>query len=322
MRHFLAVLPIIAAAPQLVWGQAATSPASTPPTSHIQLTGRLVEGSRQVGGVAPMGAATVQIWDADNGVYVPLQDGTNSAAVTSGTRVFSATLAYALYDGQKIEIRPLDMSGAQLANEPPLAYTVPGLADWGRWRMEVAAGTVLSFDNGFTANTPSGNNTQSTLFLSLNVDKNWKWAGVRESSAPAPEPGSALPPAVAKMPYSVQVTVRFPSAVLPLHYSLSGSPAWLAVDGNGGLSGTPPMTDPAGSDGTKFTVTVADSSGTNDPLSAIYRIRVVDRQEVLLSGARTQLPPAVMRQAYDVQLEINLNGLTAPVTFGSTNLPG
>jgi hypothetical protein len=312
LRYLLIALPVTSIVTQLGWGQASVQ---TPPPSTIQLTGRLVEGVRQVGGAAPnTAAATIRIRDADStvpNIYLPLQDGSNSAAVNSTTHAFTATLAYALYAGQKIQLQQFDAMGMPVNEQASDPITIPGLADWGRWHMDVAAGAVLSFDNGFTSGTLSGNNSQSTLFLSLNVEKNWKWTGIRDISAPAPATSSPLPPAVVNRPYRVQLAVRFPSAILPLQFSLSGAPAWLNIDGSSGvLSGTPSMPDPAG---TTFTTNVADSSGSN-PISLSSRIRVVDVPEVLLSS-RTQLPPAVRGQDYDYQLEINLGGFTAPVTF-------
>jgi hypothetical protein len=56
---------------------------------------------------------------------------------------------------------------------------VLGVQEWGRVHFDAAAGIVLSVDNNFQASTTtSGNTTQSTLFMALNVEKNWQWAGI------------------------------------------------------------------------------------------------------------------------------------------------
>ncbi len=144
---------------------------------EIQLIPRIVEGVTLIRGVATP-SAKVRILDvgqSGQGSALPLQSGDSAPAdATSG--VFTANLAAPLYGGQVIQIEQQSANGSRVTG--PL-IRVAGLADWGRVRANFTAGVVLSYDNNFQAESNSGSSSQSTLFLGLNVEKNWKWAGLK-----------------------------------------------------------------------------------------------------------------------------------------------
>ncbi len=148
---------------------------------EVQLIPRIVEGVTLISGVATP-SAKVRILDVGQGgqsVALPLQSGDSAPAdATSG--VFIANLAAPLYGGQMIEIEQQSANGIHVTG--PL-IRVAGLADWGRVRGSFTAGVVLSYDNNFQAPSSSGSSSQSTLFLGLNVEKNWKWAGLTTGQA-------------------------------------------------------------------------------------------------------------------------------------------
>jgi hypothetical protein len=133
---------------------------------ELQLISKIVEGAMVISGVATP-STKVRILDA--GGVLALQSGDSAPAdATSG--VFTAVLAAPLYGGQTIQVEQEPSNGILVVGP---AIQVPGLADWGRVRANFTAGMVLSFGNGFQ----NPNASQSTLFLGLNVEKNWKSAG-------------------------------------------------------------------------------------------------------------------------------------------------
>ncbi len=150
---------------------------------EVQLIPRIVEGVTLISGVATP-SAKVRILDvgpSGQGSALPLQSGDSAPAdATSG--VFTATLAAPLYGGQMIEIEQQSANGTRVTG--PL-IRVAGLADWGRVRASFTAGVVLSYNNNFQAPSSSGSSSQSTLFLGLNVEKNWKWAGLKPAATSA-----------------------------------------------------------------------------------------------------------------------------------------
>jgi len=132
---------------------------------EIQLISKIAEGAMVISGVATP-SSKVRI--LDSGGVLALQSGDSVPAdATSG--VFSASMVVPLHGGQMIQVEQEPSRGIRVAGPPIL---VPGLADWGRVRANFTAGMVLSYGNGFQ----SPNSSQSTLFLGLNVEKNWKAA--------------------------------------------------------------------------------------------------------------------------------------------------
>jgi hypothetical protein len=153
-----------------------------------QITGPLVEGATTISGSAP-GGSTLRLCDLNAQTLLGVTSSPTTAAANTGA--FKATLQAPLVSGQSIELQEkttdtapggaTDTDAAKAvscsATDGWKAYpavVVVGIADWGRVRATFAAGTVLSSDSGFQGKS----STQSTLFMDLNVEKNWRWAGV------------------------------------------------------------------------------------------------------------------------------------------------
>lgn len=313
------------------WAQAA-APTPAPPAGgaapaattsacdgKIQLVGRVVEGTKVVNGVAETPGDTVRILDTTNATadLLPMTGGSFSVSSDSTTGVFNAALADPLYQGQKIQIQEYNKMNAPAMG--CLDFTVPGIANWGRVRADVAAGVVLSQDNQFTAATASGSTTQSTLFLDFQVEKNWKWLGLWPTSSVAPR-DTALPPAVVGQIYSVQMDADLPGAVLPLHYSIS-TLSWLKITDSGLLYSPNPAA--LASSGAKVEITVTDGSNPPQTRSREFLIRVVQWPVVrLVASQSSTLPPATVGSMYHLQLEEDLPvGAQPPLTYSLSGNP-
>jgi hypothetical protein len=153
----------------------------------IELVGRVAEGTTTISGVGPT-SATIKVVDGDTGAPFALEDGNMATSANATTGLFAAILAAPLYSGQNIQVVALSPAGAQLAQTAKI--TILGVADWGRVRANFTAGVVMSFNDDFllSSASPSGgvtSNSQSTLFLALDLEKNWKWGGVKNSVAAA-----------------------------------------------------------------------------------------------------------------------------------------
>jgi len=161
---------------------------STPATS-ITIVGRVADGTTVISGVT-QASASLEIVDAGTGTIVSLQNSAISAsAEKNGLITFNLTEP--LYAGQKLEF--WNPGGAAVFIGDPNGKVkdleVKLLGDWGRVRAEFTFGAVMSFNNNFELySTPSSssssgssstNNSQATLFLSFNLDKNWRWTGVK-----------------------------------------------------------------------------------------------------------------------------------------------
>jgi hypothetical protein len=152
---------------------------------EIQLIPRIVEGTTLISGVATPSAKVriLEVGETGRSLALPLQSG-DSAPADASSGVFTAVLVAPLYGGQIIQIEQQSNTGIRVAG--PLIQ-VPGLSDWGRVRAAFTAGIVLSYENQFQSpNGSSGNSSQSTLFLGLDLEKNWKWQGLKQVGASAP----------------------------------------------------------------------------------------------------------------------------------------
>jgi hypothetical protein len=170
-----------------------SSPARAQTTG--QLTGPLVAGTTTIQGTVRGGTRTdVQLCDIDSGLLLDLKTGT--AAPTDGNGTFTAALLYPLVAGERIRLEQAPaspsignepcsgMPGATLLGPP---VTVSGVASWGRSRVAVMAGTILSNDNQFQSPSLS----QASLFLDVTAEKNWAAGGVNPDCRSAAHPECA-----------------------------------------------------------------------------------------------------------------------------------
>jgi hypothetical protein len=148
------------------------------------LSSRLVDGATTISGVADQASATLEFLDADANVLLSLSNGITVTS-DSKTSVFTANLAQPLVAGQKIQVKEKTSGSSSFANAGP-AFTVEGAGDWGRIRMYFSGGLVLASDSNFQ--------DQSSLFLGMNMDKNWRWAGATSVPAAAGATPATAPP--------------------------------------------------------------------------------------------------------------------------------
>jgi hypothetical protein len=130
----------------------------------IEVSSKLVDGATSISGISAFSAAVSvnHVIDAAE-LAVPLANGAASANADAHG-AFTLNLADPLAGGQKLRI--YQAAGAEISC---IEATVISPGDLGRIRFYVTAGEVVARDTGFVSN--------STLFLSFNVDKNWKWGG-------------------------------------------------------------------------------------------------------------------------------------------------
>ncbi len=135
----------------------------------------LAEGATAIHGILRGGSRIdVQFCELNSGQLLTLKAGT--AVPTDANGGFTATLADPLVAGQRIQLQQ-DLSLAESScSARPLGAPamVRASSDWGRTRVTLAAGTVLSNDNNFQGQSLS----QASLFLDFQLEKNWVWGGV------------------------------------------------------------------------------------------------------------------------------------------------
>jgi hypothetical protein len=157
-----------------------------------QLTGLLVAGATTIQGTVRGGTRTdVQLCDIDAGLLLELKTGTT--VPTDGNGTFTAELLYPLVAGERVrlmQVPPAPPSGNEPCNGMPGAtllgptVTVIGVATWGRSRVTVIAGTVISNDNHFQAQSLN----QASLFMDFTAEKNWVAGGVNPDCRSAAHP--------------------------------------------------------------------------------------------------------------------------------------
>ena len=140
-----------------------------------QFTESLGEGATEIRGVLRGSSRIdVQFCELNSDRILTLKAGT--AVPTDANGGFAATLEDPLVAGERVQVQQETSPAATSCSAAPLGppTTVRASSDWGRTRVTLAAGTVLSNDNNFQGQSLS----QASLFLDFQLEKNWLWGGV------------------------------------------------------------------------------------------------------------------------------------------------
>src|SRR5262249_29157057 len=125
---------------------------------------KITDGTTSISGIADY-FATISLMQVTGGtaIGISLENGASSAKADA-RGAFTISLANPLVGGERLRIYQSNSAGVSCIDALVIA---PG--DLGRIRFTFTGGEVVARDTGFESD--------STLFLAFNVDKNWRWGG-------------------------------------------------------------------------------------------------------------------------------------------------